>query len=185
MGTKPFCFLFQMKSDAFFASYDPKALLGGAIDMAFITGRHYFEFVLRDFLNIERHGKRNSIVLLHDCIPTDAHIGRRLENEQDLSSRSRHPEWWAGDVWKAILALKKFRPELRIHAFNVSPTGLVAITNLNPGSEVLTQGYFEIVAQFSTLDLSEYGADRYLRELGIRNARTLEGPESISELFWL
>lgn len=185
IGSKPACFLFQMKSDAFFSAYDPKALLGGAVDMSFITGQHYFELVLRDFLNIEKHAKRNSIVLLHDCIPTDAHIGRRFANDQSFSGTSKHPDWWAGDVWKAVLALKKFRPELQIHAFNVSPTGLVAVTNLQTGSELLTQRYFEIVAQFSSLDLGEYGTKKYLGELHLRDASMLQSYKSIAELFWL
>jgi hypothetical protein len=28
---------------------------------------HYAEFLLRDFINIERHVTRNSLVILHDC----------------------------------------------------------------------------------------------------------------------
>lgn len=185
MKHKPSCHLFQMKSDAFFSTHDPKALLGGAVEMAFLNGQNLFESVLRDFLNVEKNMKRNSIILLHGCIPTDAHVGRRLAQDQTFAGESRHPEWWAGDVWKAIAALKKFRPDLRIHAFNASPTGLAAITNLSPASEVLAGGYFDIVAQFVTADLGEYGVEKYLTELKVRDTSALAGFEAIAELFWL
>lgn len=40
-------------SDAYFAEHDVEAELGGKIDLAFIDGMHLFEFVLRDFINLD------------------------------------------------------------------------------------------------------------------------------------
>jgi hypothetical protein len=185
IGTKPCCLLFQTSSDAFFSSYDPKLLLGGPIDMALIDGLHLFEYVLRDFINLERNMKKNSILVLDDCIPTDAHICRRTADDQGLAGESAHPQWWAGDVWKAIMALKDWRSDLRIHAFNAGPTGLVAVTNLDPASGVLADQYFHIIAEYRKTTLHEYGIERYMQALNIEDTRTISTFAEIAELFWL
>jgi methyltransferase family protein len=184
IGGKSSCLLFQMSSDAFFATYDPKILLGNRIDMALIDGLHLFEYVVRDFMNIERHMKRNSVVLLDECIPTDAHICRRKFDDQAFVGQSQHPDWWAGDAWKAVVALKTFRPDLHIHGFNAVPNGLVAITNLDPASDLLAARYFDIVAQYRNLSLRQYGVEKYLAELNVRDTNTIVSFEDVAEFFW-
>jgi hypothetical protein len=185
IGAKSACLLFQISSDAFFARYNPKTLLGERIDMALIDGLHLYEYVLRDFLNMERNMKRNSVLLLHECIPTDAHICRRRFEDQTFAGDSPHADLWAGDVWKAVVAVKNSRPDLRIHAFNAVPNGLIAITNLDPASEVLADRYFDIVAQYRKITLSEYGIEKYLQELNIQDTSTLAEFEDVAQLFWL
>jgi Methyltransferase domain len=185
IGVKPCCLLFQTSSDAFFSAYDPKLLLGGPIDMALIDGLHLFEYVLRDFINLERNMKKNSILILDDCIPTDAHICRRRFEDQTFAGESAHPQWWTGDAWKAVMALKDWRPELLIHAFNAVPTGLVAITNLDPASRVLADHYFQIVAEYRKITLQQYGVERYMKALNIEDTRAISTFEEIAELFWL
>jgi hypothetical protein len=185
VGHKPACLLFQMKSDPFFQTHDPKELLGGPLEMAFIDGVHLFEFALRDFINVEKHCRYNSIILLHDCIPTDAHLARRAVEDSTLAGRSRYPDCWAGDVWKTVLALREFRPDLRIHSFNAPPTGLVAITSLDPSSELLSKRYFDITARYKDLDLGQYGVNNYIDELKILDTAALSSFESIAQLFWI
>jgi hypothetical protein len=65
IGRKPMCLLFQEPSDEFFRKHSPRALFGEAIDMAFVDGLHVFDYVLRDFINTEKHCRPNSIVILH------------------------------------------------------------------------------------------------------------------------
>jgi hypothetical protein len=185
IGAKPSCFLFQVSSDAFFSAYDAKLLLGGSIDIALIDGLHLFEYVLRDFINVERILKKNSVLLLDECIPIDAHICRRQLEDQTFAGESSHSDWWAGDVWKAVVTLKNVRPDLRIHAFNATPNGLIAITNFNPTSEVLTERYFDITTQSRKTSLQQYGVEKYLQELNIQDTRTISTFEDIAELFWL
>jgi hypothetical protein len=185
IGAKSACLLFQISSDAFFATYDPKALLPDRIDMALIDGLHLFEYVLRDFINLERSLKRNSVLLLDECIPIDAHICRRRFEDQKLAGQSSHADWWAGDVWKAVVAVRNSRPDLRIHAYNAVPNGLVAITNFDPGSDLLDDQYFDIVAQYRSMDLAEYGVDKYFGELNIQETGATATFEDVAELFWL
>jgi hypothetical protein len=184
LGDKPALHLFRMTSDAFFARHDPAALLGGPVDMAFLDGMHLWEFLLRDFSHIEPACRRNSVVLMHDCIPTDVHMAARDANSAERNL-GIHPEWWTGDVWKVVPALRQYRPDLVIHAFDAHPTGLIAVTNLDPANTVLAERYFEVVRALGPLTLQAHGIERYVRELGVISTGSLRGLEDMAALFWL
>ncbi len=141
VGEKPACLMYQETSDDFFAKYNPEMLLGQKVDFAFLDGLHHFEYLLRDFMNIEPYCHANSIVALHDCIPTDLHVGRRNPSDPSRWPSPPHPEWWAGDVWKTLVILTRHRPDLKIYALDAPPTGLVLITNLDPSNNKLKQDH--------------------------------------------
>jgi len=69
LGDKPVCHFHQQTSDAFFEEQNPTEILGGPIDLAFLDGMHWFEFLLRDFINTERHCAPGSAIVMHDCLP--------------------------------------------------------------------------------------------------------------------
>jgi hypothetical protein len=145
--------IFATASDAFFREHNVFAEYGGRpLDMAFIDGMHHFDFALRDFTNIERYCTRHSIILVHDCFPLD----RRT------AQRDRATTFWSGDVWRLILALKKYRPDLDIHTIGTRPTGLALIRNLDPDSRLLSDNMDKIVAELSATDYSVL--DRNKRE---------------------
>ena len=127
-------------SDDFFAQHDVQAELGGPVELAFIDGMHLFEFVLRDFINLERHCTAHSTILIHDCYPLD----------EASSARSRSTAVWTGDVWRALLALRAERPDLAIATLATPPSGLAVIRNLDPASTRLAQRYEAIVATWMT-----------------------------------
>jgi tetratricopeptide (TPR) repeat protein len=130
-------------SDDFFVRHDIIAELGGErVELAFIDGMHLFEYALRDFINIERLAKPDSIVLVHDCYPLD----------RQTSSRNCETLFWSGDVWRLIPLLKKYRPDLSVNVIAAPPTGLGIIRGLNPESNVLRDRMDEIVAEFMDLD---------------------------------
>ena len=138
--------VYAEKSDDFFANRDVRALLGGLpVELGFIDGMHLFDFALRDFMNLERLCTPGSTILFDDCIPAD----RRS------AGRDRTTDFWTGDVWRVIPALKKYRPDLRIHTIAASPTGLCVVRGLDPGSRVIAENYEAIVKEFLALD---YGA---------------------------
>jgi tetratricopeptide (TPR) repeat protein len=138
-------------SDDFFANRDVRALLGGLpIEVGFIDGMHLFEFALRDFMNLERLCTPGSTILFDDCIPAD----RRS------ASRDRTTEFWTGDVWRVIPALKKYRPELRIHTIAAFPTGLCVVRGLDPASRVIAENCDAIVKEFLALDYSALEPDK-------------------------
>jgi hypothetical protein len=168
IGTKPACFLYQMGSDAFFEKIDPCKILGRPIDLAFLDGLHLYEFLLRDFINTEKHCKPTSMILMHDCVPTDIYMTRRAKTDPEIQKLAPDPAAWAGDVWKLIPILRKYRPDLRIHVFDPFPTGIVCVTNLDPTSTVLQDSYFRIIDEFRSAEMADDQAlDKFRKTLDI------------------
>lgn len=135
--------VFRQTSDDFFARHDVIAELGGKpLELAFIDGMHLFEFALRDFINLERHSAPGGAILIHDCYPLDA----------PTSARERRTVFWAGDVWRTIAVLRKYRPDLEVHTLDSAPTGLGVVTRLDPKSRLLSERFEEIVSEFMALE---------------------------------
>jgi len=184
LKNKPACCFYSMTSDKFFLQYNPSTVFGRPIEMAFLDGMHLFECLLRDFSNVEKHCKSNSIVLLHDCVPIDEYVCRRDINDHRLKQRSAHPDWWAGDVWKVVDILLKFRPDLTVVIFDATPTGLVAVTHLDPSSTFLKDRYFNLIEDYKNKTLTEHG-DAYYQSLKLLDTRQYASFEALSTLFWL
>ena len=181
---KPSLGLYQMSSDAFFAQNNPSALLGAPIDMAFLDGMHRCEFLLRDFINTERHCRRNSIIALHDCLPVEQAITARIE----VYNIAAHPDrgwWWAGDVWRTALLLKRRRPDLAITSIDLAPTGLVLITNLDPNNSSFCDGYSSHVHEMMSWDIGRIGIRSYFEEMKVEFTAALAAHEQITARFWL
>jgi hypothetical protein len=185
IGEKSRCLFFQMGSDRFFRDYDVAQLLGGPVDFAFLDGLHQYEFLLRDFYNTERACRPNSVIALHDCIPTDIYRARRSMADQEARKAAPQPGAWTGDVWKVLLILKEHRPDLRIYCFDAPPTGLVCITGLDPASTSLRDNYFALVEQYGRLDLKAYGLQRFLGSLDLIGTTVTEQYHDITRLFWM
>jgi len=117
-----------MTSEAFFARYDREDVLGDApLDLAFVDGLHLFEAALADVAALERWAHPGTVLLLHDCHPTD----------EAMASRERTTVAWAGDVWKVVACLRADRPDLTVTTVDVGPTGLGVITGLGSGFDDL------------------------------------------------
>ncbi len=143
--------IFQMTSDAFFAQHNLAEELGrNPVDLAFIDGMHLFEFALRDFANLERFCAPTSTILVHDCYPLD----------QVTAARERTTQVWSGDVWKLIICLKKYRPDLRIRTVDVPPTGLAIIRGLDRRSTILTSRLDSLYREFVPYDYGKMEAGK-------------------------
>lgn len=134
--------LFPLASDDFFSKCDLREILGhNSFDLAFIDGLHLFEQVLRDFINLERYARKDSVILIHDCLPIAPIV----------AERERVTGFWTGDVWRIIPCLKTFRPDLRIANIPTRPSGLGVVTNLDATSTILSDNYDTIVAYYLSL----------------------------------
>src|ERR1700746_4118435 len=102
---------------------------------------HLFEKSLHDFMNLEPYCADNSIIMLHDCHPVDSLI----------CSRIPRTDVWAGDVWKLLECLERYRPDLVIRRIAVRPTGLALIGHLDPGSSRLQSQLPQICAEYIPL----------------------------------
>jgi hypothetical protein len=184
-GNRSRTYLFQMPSDAFFATENVRALLGKPVDMVFLDGMHRFEFLLRDLIGAESACHPRSLILLHDCVP----LNPRMALRRWLPGGPAEKEtagFWTGDVWKLLPILRKYRPDLRIHVLDCPPTGLVAITRVDPTSRVLTDHYYEIIDQHAATVMDEKRLQSFWEELELTDSRALcDEPDRLTELFSL
>ena len=169
---KPALHLFEETSDDFFLKYDPTAIFGRKIDLAFLDGMHLCEFLLRDFINTERFCNPASTIVLHDCLPVEAGIAGRNGPEAESTSPSRQG-WWAGDVWRTALLIKRRRSDLTIQVYDAYPIGLVIISGLDPSNTNLSQGYDDFVKDMLEWDYKAIGLDGLVRELNVQPTSTL------------
>lgn len=117
------CMIYSKTSDDFFEQDADALFKDDKIDMALVDGLHHCEYVLRDFMNCEKHAKNNSIIFLHDCLPISETTQVREEQPYGIP--------WHGDCWKALKYILEIRPDLNITLFNACQ-GTAMITNLNP-----------------------------------------------------
>jgi hypothetical protein len=131
--------VFHETSDAFFARHTKGQLLGDQrLDLAFIDGMHWFEYALRDFINVEAWSEPNGCVVLHDCLPL----------LPVTASRERLTRFWVGDVWKVVCILRELRPELTIKIIATAPSGLCVVRGLDPESKVLAHALDAVVERY-------------------------------------
>lgn len=183
IGTKTQCHFYQMSSDRFFADFDPKAILGGPLDMAFLDGMHLCEFLLRDFANTEKACKRNGMIMLHDCVPVESAIATRTFTQKTINPI--HHNWWTGDIWRTLLLLIRRRPDLRITVLDAQPTGLACITNLDPNSTFIDDNYADLVAEMLSWSLETMGVPALLEALRVTSTSEIDSAEKLSRRFWL
>ncbi len=137
--------IFAETSDEFFARRRPEHLLGGRpLSVGFIDGLHLYEQALKDFIHLEACCGPRSVLLFHDTVPLD----------ESTQSRIRETEFHTGDVWKVVLCLKHYRPELNIFTVATPPTGLTIVIGLDPASRILTDKYDDAVARFRDTSFS-------------------------------
>jgi methyltransferase family protein len=174
VGSKPLCALFQMTSDEFFSAYEPDRILGDPIEFAFLDGMHNCEFLLRDFANTERHCRPTSVIALHDCVPVEVAMTTRLQTRERVESHRAN--WWAGDVWRTAVILKRTRPDLQMTVFDAAPTGMICVTHLDPSSTVLLDKYESLYLEMLSLDLGKFGVQRYHDYIGLESTSGVDTP---------
>jgi hypothetical protein len=134
--------IFKMTSDDFFRDRAAD-VIKDPIDLAFIDGQHWFEFALRDFINIEKYSTAFSVIVFDDIFP----------NHPLQAERERQTSYWTGDVWKIVDCLRRYRSDLVIVPVDAHPTGLLLVLNLSPTSSFLSRNYEKIVQSYLKPDL--------------------------------
>ncbi len=108
----------ELTSDEFFEQRAEKMLQGG-IDVALVDGLHTYEQSLRDVQNCLKYLNPGGVIVMHDCNPLNEAMAWRttttIDEVKALARKGEVPGWnnvWNGDVWKAVLHLRKEHPEL-------------------------------------------------------------------------
>jgi hypothetical protein len=182
IGERIETYLFQLTSDEFFARHNLRTYFPNGVDFAFLDGMHHFEYLLRDFFNMEKYSHRYTIVALHDCYPINTEIANREENYDsrvDAATRGM----WAGDVWKLLPILHDFRPDLDITILDCPPTGLVVVRGLDPASKVLIDNYDGIVAEYRDVNLEKFDIERFRDEFSTTDSRGVFEPNAMRNFF--
>ncbi|MGA0238565.1 MAG: class I SAM-dependent methyltransferase [Acidimicrobiales bacterium] len=149
------CTIVAQTSDEFFAN--PEALGGETIDLGFADGLHWWEQTLRDVAHLERHASPDGVILIHDCNPRD----------EITAARERTTVFWSGDVWKTVVALRRYRPDLTVVTADVAPTGLAIVTGLDPTNNTLFEQYDDVVANIDKLGWADLEAGDRGEMLGL------------------
>jgi hypothetical protein len=135
--------LHRRTSDDYFADPDAWSEFGGQpAAMSFIDGMHLFEFVLRDFVNVERHSAWHSVVIVDDVMP-------RYVAE---AARDRVTVAWTGDVYKLWLVLADKRPDLCLVPVHTRPTGLLLVLGADPGNDTLGRSLQDVIDEYGDED---------------------------------
>ncbi len=138
--------IYPETSDAFFARRGLEPLLNGRpLGVGFIDGLHLYEQALKDFINLEAHCGPRSVILVHDTVPLD----------EATQSRACDTKFHTGDVWKVVLCLKHYRPDLDVFTIAAPWTGLTVVTGLDRKSRVLADRYDDAVARFIDMPFSD------------------------------
>jgi hypothetical protein len=82
------------------------------------------------------------------------------------AERERRTRFWVGDTWKAVWALSRHRPDLRIRTILTPPSGLVVVRRLDPSSTTISDAFADIERELSSLPYP-LSADRFPDELHV------------------
>tara|TARA_B100000989_G_scaffold58614_1_gene39890 strand:- start:4750 stop:5427 length:678 start_codon:yes stop_codon:yes gene_type:complete len=132
-------------SDQFFLENKKK------FDIIFIDGSHIYQQVKKDILNSVNFLNDNGVILVHDCMP-------------DSLSKQAVPRYrmqWNGDVWKAIVDLRKNK-DLNIFTCEIDQG--IGIIKKEKNTSIL-----EINKSISKLKFSDYFKNyrQYLRVISL------------------
>lgn len=159
----------RQTSDAFFAGHRREDVLEHPVELAFIDGMHVFDFVLRDFINVERWSSPDGVIVLHDMYPFDEVSANRRATGPSVTGRTRrtalravnrYSAFWTGDVWRLLMVLRMHRPDLTITTLPALPTGLTLVTGLDPSSTVLRDSYDALLSCYRKFPFRVLEADR-------------------------
>jgi len=147
------------------ARKDPLSWFGDPkLELSFIDGMHLFEYALRDFMNVERHSRWSSVIVLDDMLPRSV----------DEAARDRHTKFWTGDVYKVATVLRLLRPDLVIVAVDTEPTGVLLIFGADPDSTVLREQYDRILEEHVTPDPQDVPEEILARKAAVAPERLLQ-----------
>lgn len=86
------------------------------IDVAFVDGLHTYKQSLKDTLNALDRLQEGGVIILHDCNPPNQYAATPALSLEDAGTKipPGSTEAWCGDVWKTIIFLRSFHPDLRV-----------------------------------------------------------------------
>ncbi|MGH1590377.1 hypothetical protein ACRBEV_21110 [Methylobacterium phyllosphaerae] len=153
------------------------------IDLGFLNGKHQIEVVLREFIEVEKRSSKSSLIVIGSCLPLNARMAERefrIVEAEDPATKF----FWTGDVWKILLILRKYRPDLELSVVACAPAGLFFCRNLDRLSSILEIHFDLIVGEFVDMKFYKPTFTQFLSSFDIFEARwLLEDLERIDALY--
>ena len=153
-------------SDDFFARPDALDHFDGRPPaLAFIDGLHLFDYVLRDYLNVERVSAWSTVIVVDDILPRSV-----PEASRDRGTMGA----WTGDVYKITDVLRRLRPDLLLLPLDTKPTGVLVVLGADPADRTLAEGYDDIIGELVAPDPQPVPAEVLNRTMALDPAPFLE-----------
>ena len=134
---------FELTSDAFFTWHGNVLFRDRKIDVAFVDGLHTFEQSLRDIQHCLMYLSETGVIVVHDCLPPHraaAAVGHNKRAARSNYQKSHKGGWtgeWTGDVWKSIVFLRVFRPDLEVFVLDADyGLGMISLGAVPSGAQV-------------------------------------------------
>jgi hypothetical protein len=112
-------------------------------DLILLDGMPLLEYLLRDLIHAEALAHSKTLIMIPGVLPPDPTQATRRRTGPD----------WTGDIWKLPEILQIHRPDLRRMLLDVTPSGLLLITNLDPASTVLSDKTPEILSTYESMKM--------------------------------
>ena len=129
-------------SDEFFADM-AMHILPHPPDLILLDGMPLLEYLLRDLIHTEALAHSKALIMIPGILPPDPTQATRRRTGPD----------WTGDIWKLPEILQIHRPDLHQLLLDVTPSGLLLITNLDPASTVLSDKTPEILSTYESMEV--------------------------------
>ena len=100
---------FEETSDHFFENRDSFIKELGGVDVVLVDGLDRFRAALNDVLNSLSYLNSGGVIVMHDCFPPDKTAAMPTDSFP-TKEQQKVDGWtgtWCGDVWKAIVYLKR------------------------------------------------------------------------------
>jgi hypothetical protein len=128
-------------SDEFFADM-AKHILPHTPDLILLDGMPLLEYVLRDLIHAEALAHSKTLIMIPGVLPP----------EPAQATRRRTGPDWTGDIWKLPEILQTHRPDLCLLILDVTPSGLLLMTGLDPASTILSDKTQEILSAYQPME---------------------------------
>ena len=101
---------FEQESDQFFATREAFLRSQGTLDVVLVDGLHTFRAALNDVLNSLRFLREDGVIVMHDCLPPHEAAAMPTKSFPTAAEAAAASGWtgeWCGDVWKAVIYLRR------------------------------------------------------------------------------
>jgi hypothetical protein len=142
-------------SDSFFEGLQKNI----SFDLIFLDGLHQWEQTYKDLINVFSHSNLQTLVLMDDVIPVDEFSSWRdhheaLEARKAFGGTSLN---WNGDIFKVLLALRDYHPELDWCVINQEPNPQAVIWKKREVDTVSLLAPFDVYDSVTYKDLFKDG----------------------------